>query len=102
MNVRQLKDSLSIMMDESLVTNTINKLAHWINKLNESDYSTDKENDLKALNLLEKVKLIELKEEDGKTTATLTESGKELYNDFFNLGYFGYESPLEKLRQLED
>ena len=89
MKVRELKNFLELQLDESQVTKTLNGYSHWIAAIHKAgEYVTSNPKDTQSLKRLEDLKVVELKEVKGQLVATLTKSGRELYQDFYGHGYY--------------
>ena len=89
MKVRELKNALTLMTDEKNIDNSLTKISHWINKLNnEKKVESAAFQDIHALQNLESLGLVEIENRGVEVEAKLTSSGRELYRDFLGKGYY--------------
>jgi hypothetical protein len=89
MKVRELKNFFELQADEAAAGSLLVGISHWVKAVLEKDgYSTSNPKDVQSLRKLEELKLVELREKSGVHTATLTSSGRELYQDFYGHGYY--------------
>lgn len=102
MKVRDLKNTLNIVMDETKVDGMLTKISHWTKKLSAGPYTTANPTEQRNLSNLEDLKIVTLKEEGLQSTVELTKDGKELYQDFFNMAYFGSAGIVDSVRKAVD
>ncbi len=91
MKVRDLKNRLEILIEESKVMPQLIKISHWVNKIHKEkngEYMTTEPSEIAALKQIGKLGIFELEDQKGATFVKLTEEGKELCNDFVGHGYF--------------
>ena len=94
MNVDELDQVMRGMTGQKDTKQHLRVVSHWIKKIKDSkDFTTYDESEIKSLIKLQELKLIEIKEgaKDERINTvhiTLTESGQQLYKDFFKTGYF--------------
>ena len=89
MKVRELKNALTLITDERNIDNSLTKISHWINKLNgEKKVETAIFQEMRALQNLEKLGLVDIENMGIEVEAKLTTSGRELYRDFLGKGYY--------------
>lgn len=90
MKVRDVKNVLLIEMNEARANDTLTKISHWVRQLYAtSEYATDIPQNRKGLELLAMLKIASVARKGEHMTASLTEEGKDLYNDFLAKGYYG-------------
>lgn len=94
MNVDELDQVMRGLTGKKDTKNQLRAISHWIKKIKDSkDFMTYEESEISSLQKLQELKLVEIKEgEKGERIntvhVTLTESGQQLYKDFFKTGYF--------------
>lgn len=91
MKVRDLNNLFGLDMNEVQLNKTLTSVSHWMRTLRKTEeFEAAEEKDKKALEKLALLKLATLKNREGEIVkAKITEDGKELYLDFFKLGYYG-------------
>lgn len=96
MNVDELDRVLRGITGSKETKNSLRVISHWIKKIRDSknsEYVMFDDIELDSLIKLQELKLVVIKEgakdeKIGTVHVTLTESGTELYKDFFKTGYF--------------
>ena len=96
MNVDELDQVLRGITGSKDTKNALRVISHWIKRIKDSknnEYVMYDEVELNSLLKLQELKLITIKEGDkdekiGVVHVKLTESGQQLYKDFFKTGYF--------------
>ena len=94
MNVDELDQVMRGLTGKKDTKVHLRVVSHWIKKIKDSkDFTTYDDLEIKSLLKLQELKLIEIKEGSNEERintvhVTLTESGKDLYKDFFKTGYF--------------
>ena len=94
MNVDELDQVMRGLTGKKDTKNHLRAVSHWIKKIKDSrDFTTYDDSEIKSLIKLQELKLIEIKEGSNEERintvhVTLTESGQQLYKDFFKTGYF--------------
>ena len=94
MNVDELDQVMRGITGQKDTKKYLRVISHWIKKVKESkDFMTYDESEIKSLQKLQELKLIEIKEGErseriNTVHVSLTESGQQLYKDFFKTGYF--------------
>jgi methionine aminopeptidase len=92
MKVRDLKTELEKNIDKAKVNKYMTSVSHWIKRIFESDkgrYVTRDFNEIDTLETLAGMDLISLRKGDGDNIiAELTDSGRELHQDFTGHGYY--------------
>lgn len=90
MKVRDLKNHLGLVIPEFKVNDQLTAVSHWLNKIQTSskgEYTTSVEKEIKTLEKLKELGLLECSG-SGTITAKLSETGKKLHGDFQAHGYF--------------
>ena len=94
MNVDELDQVMRGLTGKKDTKQHLRVISHWIKRIKDSkDFMTYDEGEIKSLLKLQELKLVEIKEGDKSERINtvhimLTESGKDLYKDFFKTGYF--------------
>ena len=96
MNVDELDQVLRGITGTKETKNHLRSISHWIKRIRDSknsEYVMFDEAELNSLVKLQELKLVTITEggkdeKIGVVHVTLTESGQELYKDFFKTGYF--------------
>lgn len=94
MNVDQIDQVIKGLTGQKETKDYLRTISHWLKRIKDSKngYIIYDESEKANVMKLVELKLVSLKEDkDAKVTtfiATLTESGQELYKDFFRTGYF--------------
>ncbi len=94
MNVDELDQVMRGLTGKKDTKNHLRVVSHWIKKIKDSkDFTTYDESEINSLLKLQELELIEIREcgKDERINTvhiTLTESGQQLYKDFFKTGYF--------------
>ena len=96
MNVDELDQVLRGVTGSKDTKNGLRVISHWVKMIKDSknnEYVMYDEVELNSLVKLQELKLVMIKEggkdeKIGVVHVTLTESGKDLYKDFFKTGYF--------------
>lgn len=89
MKVRELKNFMELNMEERRITAVLSSYSHWVNAIFQAkEFITNNPKDMQSLKKLEDLKIIEIQEQKGQFIATLTSSGRELYQDFYGHGYY--------------
>jgi len=90
MKVRDLNNLFGLDMNDVQLNKTLTSVSHWVRTLRKTkEFEAAEEKDKKALEKLALLKLATLKNQGETMKAKITEDGKELYLDFFKLGYYG-------------
>lgn len=94
MNVDELDQVMRGITRQKDTKKHLRVISHWIKRVKDSkDFVTYDEGEIKNLSKLQELKLVEIKEGDKSERINtihviLTESGQQLYKDFFKTGYF--------------
>lgn len=96
MNVDELDQVMRGMIGSKDTKQHLRAISHWLKKIKDSkngEYIMYEESELASLQRLQELKLVTITEgtkdeKIGVVHVKLTESGSELYKDFFRTGYF--------------
>jgi len=93
MNVDQLDQVIKGITSSTDTKKYLRTISHWIKRIKESgEYTVYDEKEKSNIMRLIELKLVDAKEKTNSNTlviiVTLSESGQELYKDFFRTGYF--------------
>ena len=94
MNVDELDQVMRGLTGSKDTKQPMRVISHWIKKIRDSkDFTTYDEAEMNSILKLVELKLVEVKEGSkeeriGTVHVALTQSGQDLYKDFFKTGYF--------------
>ena len=90
MKVRDLNNLFALEMSDVQLNKTLTSLSHWVRTIRKTEeFEASEEKDQQAVEKLALLKIATIKKQGDTLKARITEEGKELYLDFFKLGYYG-------------